>query len=242
MSFSDKRVADVVNSKFVAAWTNRGPGFRNTEFWTEKGISDRNYEIYPTKNICTFFLTPDRKVFYYAAGSYAPEVFLKILDTASTLRKLLFDEQMQLTPKGSEPAAKFHEETAATYESLMEDAARPEGWKSLVKSIRPGVYRGSKHVHSASCGGSLKEGYEYLSALHREWSARKTLPELDQVRYQYLYGNEFTEETADSSHVSRPETPPPPKPVDRRPKALRVADSGTKDATGLDLTGIRLYP
>ena len=31
MSFSDKRVADLVNSKFVAAWTNRGPGFINTD-------------------------------------------------------------------------------------------------------------------------------------------------------------------------------------------------------------------
>ena len=65
MSFSDKKVAELVNSKFVAAWTNRGPGFNNTEFWTEKGIASRNYEAYPTKNIRTFFLTPDGKAFYF---------------------------------------------------------------------------------------------------------------------------------------------------------------------------------
>ena len=54
MSFSDKRVAELVNSKFIATWTNRDPGFVNTDFWSEKSIASHDYEAYPTKNICTF--------------------------------------------------------------------------------------------------------------------------------------------------------------------------------------------
>ena len=86
MTFSDKRVADAVNANFVAAWVNRGPGFQNLDFNTEQWIFQSDMEAYPTKNICTFFLTPEGKVFYYVAGSYSPELFVKILETASTLR------------------------------------------------------------------------------------------------------------------------------------------------------------
>jgi hypothetical protein len=241
VSFSDKRVADVVNSKFVAAWTNRGPGFQNAEFWTEKGIAQQNYEMYPTKNICTFFLTPDRKVYYYAAGSYSPEIFLKILETASTLRKTMFDEQMRLTEKGLSLGTKLHEEQAEVYQVFKEDAERPDGWKSLVKAIQPGLYRGMPHVHSAACGWSLKNGYDYLATLHRHWANQKALPAFDDVRYQYQYGNDFSEETADSRHVSRPDAPPAPKPVAPRLRALETQPKVSTDLFGVNMTGIRLY-
>ena len=95
MTFSDKRVADAVNANFVAAWVNRGPGFRNLDFHTEQWIFQGDLEAYPTKNICTFFLTPEGKVFYYVAGSYSPEIFLQVLDTASGLRGALFDAAMK---------------------------------------------------------------------------------------------------------------------------------------------------
>ncbi len=207
MSFSDKKVADLVNSKFVAAWTNRGPGFLNTEFWTEKSIASRDYEAYPTKNICTFFLTPEGKVFYYVAGSYSPELFVKILETASTLRTALFDDKMQLKEKGLAQARDFHEAKAEAYDDLRAEAEQPNGWQSLTKGFAAGNYRGQKHVHTASCGWSLKHGYEYLSALHLNWSQQKALPAFDDVRYKYLYGNDFTEESAEATTIARPEQP-----------------------------------
>jgi len=207
VSFSDKRVADLVNSKFIPAWTNRGPGFLNTEFWTEKGIASHDYEAYPTKNICTFFLTPEGKVFYYVAGSYSPELFVKILEAASTLRTALFDDKMQLKEKGLALAKDFHESKAEAYDDLKAEAENPNGWQSLTKGIAAGNYRGQKHVHSASCGWSLKNGYQYLSALHLNWSQQKELPTFDDVRYKYLYGNDFTEESAEATHVDRPEQP-----------------------------------
>jgi hypothetical protein len=226
VSFSDKRVADAVNSKFVAAWINRGPGFLNTEFWTEARIAEHDFEAYPTKNICTFFLTPQRKVFYYAAGSYAPDMFLKILETATSLRTTLFDDRMRLKEKGAVLAARFHEEKADVYQELKERAedfsAGPDAWRELVKSFRSVSYRGLQHTHSAACAGSLRNGYEYLAALHRDWSQRAGLPDFEDVRYRYLYGNEFTEEGAGSTPITRPEPGEAPKPAERKPKAARA--------------------
>jgi hypothetical protein len=216
VSFSDKRVADLVNSKFVAAWTNRGPGFFNTEFWTEKGIASNDYEAYPTKNICTFFLTPKGKVYYYVAGSYAPELFVKILETASSLRTTLFDDKMQLREKGMALAKELHENKAEAYDDLRSDAENPNSWGALTSGFAPGAYRGQAHLHSQRCCWTLKNGYDYLSKLHLTWAQQKDLPALDDVRYKYLYGNEFTEETADSAHVSRPEPTELPKIVAKR--------------------------
>ena len=243
MTFSDKRVAEVVNSKFVAAWVNRGAGFVNAEFWTEKGIADRNYEAYPTKNICTFFLTPEGKVFYYVAGSYSPELFVKILETALSLRKILFDEKMELREKGPAEAARYHEDLAGDYEDLQLQAERPGGWQSLVKKFQPVSYRKQKHVHSESCSWSLKNGYEYLTALHKEWMGRKELPAFDDVRYLYLYGNDFTEETADSKHVVRPEPPAEQKAIARRLRAQQAEAKGDKDLFGIDTPakGVNLF-
>jgi hypothetical protein len=233
VSFSDKKVADLVTSKFVAAWTNRGPGFNNTEFWTEKGIASRSYEAYPTKNICTFFLTPDGKVFYYVAGSYSPEIFAKILETASALRNALFDDKMQLKEKGMALAKELHLTKAETYDDFRAEAEQPNGWQSLTKSFAPGNYRGQRHVHSSACSWSLKEGYEYLSALHADWSQQKALPSFDQIRYRYLYGNDFTEETADSSHIERPEQTEKPRLIAKRIRTKPAEIPKTGDVFGI---------
>jgi hypothetical protein len=242
VSFSDKRVADLVNSKFIPAWTNRGPGFFNAEFWAERNIAEHDYEAYPTKNICTFFLTPDGKVFYYVAGSYSPELFVKILETAVALRSKLFDDRMQLREKGLAEALTYHQDKSEDYGDLKDDAARSDNWKSLTRGFRMGNYRGLKHVHSESCAWALKNGYEYLAALHREWAGRKELPELESVRYQYLYGNEFTEETPDSHHIASPGTPPPP-PLPTGPKrftAQKVEAKGGKDLFGIGTPSLKV--
>ncbi len=82
VTFSDRRVAEAVNSRFVPVWYNRGRGFHNCEVRTEKWIFESSGEAYPTKNICTFFLTPDLRVLHYAAGYYAPDLFLEVLASA----------------------------------------------------------------------------------------------------------------------------------------------------------------
>jgi hypothetical protein len=244
VSFSDPRVAAAVNSKFVAAWINRGPGFFNAEFWTEARIAEHDFEAYPTKNICTFFLTPERKVFYYAAGSYAPDMFLKILETAASLRTALFDDRMRLKEKGAVLAARLHEEKADAYQELKERAedpsTGPDGWREIVKSFRSVSYRGLKHTHSAACAGSLRNGYDYLATLHRDWSKRTELPAFEDVRFRYLYGNDFTEECAGSTPITRPEPGEVPRPAEKQPKAARakavnlgdLCDTGVPFGTG----------
>ena len=240
VTFSDKRVADLVNKEFVAAWVNRGPGFRNQEFWTEQRIFSSDLEAYPTKNICTFFLTPDGRVFHYVAGSYSPDVFLKILETVSALKGALFDPGMKLKPGGMAAAAKTHEEKAEIYDGMKEKAeaaaATSEGWKGVVTTPRSVGYRGLKHQHGPQCARSLASGYGYFAALHRAWSARTELPEWSDVRYAYLYGNDFSEETAEAPRISSPPSPPPAAtPAPARLKAAR------EDAQPKDLTGIGLW-
>ncbi|HEX7898785.1 MAG TPA: hypothetical protein VF950_13560 [Planctomycetota bacterium] len=246
MTFSDKRVAEAVNTSFVAAWVNRGPGFQNLDFHTESWIFQGDLEAYPTKNICTFFLTPQGKVFYYVAGSYSPEMFLRVLDTATGLRGALFDASMK--EMGGD-VSKVHlskaEEFDGLHEAAKEAAQSPDEWKKLFRPLKtPTFYRGMKHKHTQRCANSLAEGYEYFAQLHRAMAAWTELPVLESVRYTYLYGNEFSEETADAKRIERldpskePPKPLPPPP----PKTTKVAAKGGKDAFGLGLPGLNLGP
>jgi hypothetical protein len=246
VTFSDKRVAEAVNKGFVAAWTNRGPGFRNVDFSTEKWIFQADAEAYPTKNICTFFLSPRGKVFHYVAGSYAPEMFLQALETASALRDVLFDASMD--EKGDlAQAAKLHRARAEACQELHEKAAAaqsaPDGWKAFIADPRKGlVYRGLKHKHGPGCLRSLMNGWEYFTKLHRRWAEATELPSLEDVRYSYLYGNDFTEESEASARIQRPEESSPPSPAPPAPPKLgRVAARSGQGGLGLptlDVTGL----
>lgn len=240
MTFSDKRVAEAVNKGFVAAWINRGPGFRNVDFSTESWIFQGDLEAYPTKNICTFFLTPQGKVFSYVAGSYAPELFLQVLETGSALGAA--------HAKGdAAAAAKIHLERAEACDALLEKAkeaaSTPDGWKSFVGDPKkPAFYRGLKHKHGPGCLDSLSSGWEYFAKLHRMWAEWKDLPELEAVRYTYLYGNDFTEENENSARIARQEpSPEPPKPLPPPPpRTARVAAKGKSDPLGLGLPALNV--
>lgn len=240
MTFSDKRVAEAVNKGFVAAWINRGPGFRNVDFSTEKWIFQSDAEAYPTKNICTFFLSPQGKVFYYVAGSYAPELFLQVLETASALRGALFDDAMA-EKNGLAAAVKIHRERAEAFAERLEKGkaaqATPDGWKTAVADPKKAlVYRGLRHKHGPQCLSSLIDGWEYFAKLHRHWAATTALPALEDVRYSYLYGNDFTEESATSAPIARPEPGPPPPPEPPGPPKLgRTATVGGSNGLGLGL-------
>ena len=36
--------------------------------------------------------------------------------------------------------------------------------------------------------------FGYLARLHKSWGTMKTLPDLEEIRFKYLYGNRFSEE------------------------------------------------
>jgi len=80
VTFSNQTVANFINRNYVPAWHNRGPGFHDEELSTENSIS--KLSAYATRNIVTFFLRPDGRVFFYAAGYYPPKSFLEILKFA----------------------------------------------------------------------------------------------------------------------------------------------------------------
>ncbi len=206
MTFSDAKVAAAIQAGFVPAWHNRGPGFFNDNLSTEQWIFSSSMEAYPTKNICTFFLTPEGKVFYYVAGYYSPDLFLKFLETAGALRGALFDEKMQPRTGGPEAARKIHEAKAKSMEASHKQAQRAQAKggdpRPVLKEFKtPASYRGQAHRHGAWCVRNLAEGYEYLGLLHRKWAGAADLPDLESVRYAYLWGNPFTEEAATAQRI-----------------------------------------
>ncbi len=190
MTFSDKKVAGLVNANFVAAWTNRGPGFHNEDYSAEQWIFTEHMEAYPTKNICTFFLTPGGKVFHYLAGYFAPETFCAELELAVALRREAFDGKMALKADGAGTIRSLHAREA---ERLKERVSKDLPWDE-VSRFKAETYREFKHRHNASCVAAILEGDRYRAALHRHWSGVQALPALEEVRLDYLYGNSFTEE------------------------------------------------
>jgi hypothetical protein len=195
VTFSDPKVAELANGSFVAAWFNRSPGFANGDDAAEKSIFQNSNEAFLTKNICTFVLTPEGKVFTYVAGYLSPELFVRFLEDALALRRAGFDERMRLKSGGLDALRKLHAERAAAFEK---SAAVPP--KSCGAPER--TYRGVTHKHGDACGWHLVEADRYLGRAHRFWEKSAALPALDDVRYKYLYGNLFSEEAAGASPIA----------------------------------------
>lgn len=240
-------MAAFVNKHFVSAWHNRGPGFFNKETSTERWISASSMEAYPTKNICTFFMDPGGRVFYYAAGHYSPDLFLRILENAVELRKRLFDSKMAIEEDGYRNVRSYHEylandlelsagemgdvTRAATeaYQRAVAEAKKERDSKVAARKLREALsayqtsvlkndvkriavlksygtyaYRGVTHQHADGCFHALREGFAYLGKVHRKWAETAELPDLESVRYAYLFGNPFTEESATSHPIEDP--------------------------------------
>lgn len=187
MTFSDPKVAEFVNQNFVSAWHNRAPGFRNDDPQAEKDIFAHATEAYTTRNICTFFMTPGGKVFSYFAGYLSPDLFLKQGALALEIRRLAFDDAMNLKSDGMEKVQALHKAALAAVGKLQAPASG-----SL-------DYRGATHRHGKSC--RLSEYLEYAGELHGYWSAVAELPSLESVRYDYRYGNSFTEESEGATPI-----------------------------------------
>jgi hypothetical protein len=207
VTFSDARVAAFVNAHFVAAWHDRGPGFFNRDLSTERWIYDGSAESYPTRNICTFFLNPEGRVFHYAAGHHGPDLFLGILEAALELRRLHFDEAMRDRAGAAGAVQAFHEGQAARLRTEARRLGRAveqaeDAWKALLENYVTPAYRGRSHRHTSACARSLSQGLDYLSLVHRRWAGIGELPGLEDVRYDYLWGNSFTEESRDSREIA----------------------------------------
>jgi hypothetical protein len=196
VTFSDRKVAELVNAKFVAAWFNRSPGFSNFDYKAEEEIYKHSAEAYTTKNICTFVLAPDRRVFTYVAGHLAPALFIAFLESALAMREAAFDERMRLKEGGLDAVKALHAKRAARF----------EGKEPTAFDIP--AYRGAKHDHTDRCGNWLRATALYFARLHKKWSLLPELPTLDSIRFAYLYGNDFTEEGKDGSKIAYDETLP----------------------------------
>lgn len=212
VTFSDTEVARFVNDNFVPAWHDRGPGFHNDEPRTEQWIHSGSFESYPTKNICTFFLDADGKVFFYASGYWAPTFFLEIAKSALRLHT---------DPKAARGLAKRCEEIGRGVDTPKSD------W------CRPVEYRGGKHTHTQACTWISNAGFQYLGTVFKSFASGQR-PKLVDIQSKYLYGNEFTEEsseraTIDPTSFDRPKVAstetrtapaalPPPTPSERKAK------------------------
>ncbi len=195
----------MANANFISAWYNRGVGFHNEDYSTENWIFNSAMEAYTTKNIATFFLTPDGKVFHYVAGYYSPDVFLSYLQVALQVRQAAFDEKMQLKASGMEALRNVHGEVvkiiSETEKKIGTLIKEKDGWKKCLADYQTYSYRNVEHKHTQNCANNLHEGYRYLTILHKHWSEVKELPDLEKVRYTYLWGNPFTEENPNSKPI-----------------------------------------
>ena len=63
-------------------------------------IPTKKAEAFTTRNICTFFLAPDGRVFHYVSGYVSPGLFLRMLHKVRAARETAFDGHMKLRPGG----------------------------------------------------------------------------------------------------------------------------------------------
>jgi hypothetical protein len=181
VTFSDPKVARAVNDRFVPVWFNRGRGFHNCERRTEKWIFESSGEAYPTKNICTFFMTPDFEVLYYVSGYFAPELFLEILEAAGELKDA----------RGAEFGRRHLQFSTRLAERLARARKSP--------AVDVPSYRDLQHRHGPGCAHAVEEGLRYRKTVHDVLAASGPVP-FEKVQHAYLFGNSFTEE------IRRPET------------------------------------
>jgi uncharacterized protein YyaL (SSP411 family) len=207
VTFSNAKVAELVNSKFVPVWYNRGQGFHNCEKTTEQWIFNSSTECYPTKNICTFFMTPDLEVVYYVSGYYAPDVFLDVLAAV---------QKLQASPKDR---GRVHKEISA------ELSKRLDGLKGASANPKAAVASGSgplkpygtcsyekiDHQHNVQCLYILSEAFRYRKEVHDSLTESGSVP-LERVQHSYKFGNSFTEEAPPAAQgtLSKPQAPAKP--------------------------------
>ncbi|HEU4339457.1 MAG TPA: hypothetical protein VFS19_05270 [Planctomycetota bacterium] len=171
MTFSDARVAKAVNDKFVATWVNREPGFHNCDSNAERQISQM--KSFATKNVCTFFTSPDLDTLHYASGFFRPEQFMEELAAVAELKRGVLDLRNRYMEDALPEFGAIHGKHAKAHEL----EAGPED-------------RSSDALHR-------REGLLHLAAVHKDLAGRAAkvrgpVP-LKDVWSTYLFGNGFQE-------------------------------------------------
>ena len=194
VTFSNKSVATLINENFVSTWSNRNPHFHNCDLGEESRIVRHSYEMFSTKNFCTFFLTPDKKVLHYFSGYMNPEFFKEEVRFVLDLSRKVMDDEGRLRKGWSKVYREMH----------LAHAKKHSKDVRTVQKVRPpragtpeyAAYRKNQAgFHERK--GYLTEGLRYLHNVHRvhESNARKNrLVPLSKVVRNYLGGNPFTEE------------------------------------------------
>jgi hypothetical protein len=194
VTFSNPEVARLVNDTFVAAWSNRIADFHDCQPWTEQRIFQNSTECYSTRNICTFFITQDRRVLHYAPGYMSPTFFLDELKFAQELGRRTLEDGL------------LRDDRAASFRIMHEQRARLRSTHvTLVQQGRWKLSRPKSKAFGASNGRSLDpcraasliEGLETLKLIHQDFAKAaeaKRLPELKDLLSKHRSGNEFAEE------------------------------------------------
>lgn len=205
VTFSNAKVAEQVNANFVPVWYNRGQGFHNCNLSTEAWIFKANAECYPTKNICTFFMTPDLDVVYYVSGYYAPDVFLDILSSVQKLQ----------AAKDRKQLGAVHREIAADLSTRLGEVRavqnNPKAGYDPLKLFGSCKYEKEEHRHNAACLSVLGECYQYRKEVHDSLADEGSVP-LDKVQHAYKFGNSFSEEAQSVPEASLGKPAAPQKP------------------------------
>ena len=89
----------------------------------------------------------------------------------------------------------LHAERAAAYET--EGKSTPKLCGTEERS-----YKGLTHQHGNSCTWQVGETWRYLGRVHRFWEKTDKLPALEDVRFKYLYANDFSEEGQGASPIA----------------------------------------
>ena len=184
VTFSDPEVAAALSRDFVSVWRNRNDSFHDCSPTSEKDIFKNMAEAFPTKNICTFFLTADLQVLHYVSGYYSPSLFLDQVSFARRAHEALYGEDG--LPRW---------DALDAYQMLH--AGRAESMRSLAKVIRgktledlkgedeshsgiielgiqtSGIeYDGVEHVHSRVCMLLLQKTVTHLMRVHEDLAGR----------------------------------------------------------------------
>lgn len=129
VTFSDPDVVKYIRDTYVPVWINRGAGFHNEEYSTEEWIYAQHAEAYLTKNICTFFLNEDGRVYDYLAGSYAPELFLHLV-RGDELVEMKEREYRGFHHRHTDACAKTVED-AKRYRAALQKVITPQPFEDL---------------------------------------------------------------------------------------------------------------
>jgi hypothetical protein len=194
VTFSDEKVAELVNDNFVSTWYNRNPSFHNCDLGEEERIFKTAFDCYATRNFCTFFVTPKREVLHYFAGYYSPALFREELNFVLRLAKETLDGNGNLKRGWVRPFRKLHGERV---EKRKADASKIAGMKINTSRNQRSSDNAVSSGDLADRKGSLVEGLQYLRQVHRWFrgkthSGRKVY--LQQVLHGYSGGNLFSEE------------------------------------------------